>query len=368
MSFVLIDRLEGLSLPADGPLRRDPIVPPEQQSADYLARYDDRTLFYDAVALGPKHVLVTAPAAFNLWDGLRRGFSWEDGSPARLFSRQRLPATELLTFRRRPGALRFRLGQIDRPVRLRESPAAEFAGLNTLVTLSRDNPLPWIREWLDFYVRAHGLEALVFFDNGSEAYPPEAIAETALAAGLKAVAVYQVPFPYGITLRSPDGRRSGILLQPSLLNLMRRDMGAQARAVLNVDIDEIIRTPGDRSIFDLASESWHGMAKVHGSWVYPDPEAELPAPQHLHVRRAIPNARCNQKWCARPNGLLSRFGWSVHFIGERLKSVAHAVPGAELLHCRATTTGWKDTRHRIPEETAADPDLADYFRTWLPHD
>lgn len=44
-----------------------------------------------------------------------------------------------------------------------------FAALNCLFTLSRNNDLRWIRNWVRFHVREHGAEAVLLFDNSSTA-------------------------------------------------------------------------------------------------------------------------------------------------------------------------------------------------------
>src|SRR5213592_2931531 len=42
----------GMTLPAGGPLRREPPRKPEDRQPDYLEKFDSRTLFYDAFRQG----------------------------------------------------------------------------------------------------------------------------------------------------------------------------------------------------------------------------------------------------------------------------------------------------------------------------
>ncbi len=363
MTFIHVETLRGLRLPDASPHRREHVLPPQRRDADYLARYDDRTLFYDAVALDARRVLVTAPVPYNLQPLLEGGFRW-DGKPARRPGIWQNARTEQLLLRRTGDRLEFDLDGSAIPVHVRASVAHRFAGLNALVVVNKDNDLDWIRGWLGYYIRAHGLQALVVYDNGSVRYAPEELAAAAAETGLEAVAVYSAPFPYGPPVKDGPAGRNGRLLQTSLLNLARRDVLSGARAVLNVDVDEIVHVQDGASVFDMAAAKRFGFVKVHGSWVYPAEGSELPAPHKAHIRRGVPDHRCNQKWCTRPGSLLSRLGWTPHRVGERFVRLQKASDAAWLYHCKATSTGWKKKRFDLPKDIMVSPELQSFFSDW----
>jgi len=364
MSGIHVETLQGLVLPEASAHRRDHALPAEARDAAYLARYDDRTLVYDAVELASGRVLVTCPALLNLRallrTGLRRG-----GRAARIRRHWSVATTDMLTLGG-TGPLSVSVDGAEHALPIRRSRAADFAGRNAVMTINRNNALDWIRDWLGFYIRMHGLDAAVIFDNGSDHYSPGDLAETMASAGLKAGAVYSAPFPYGAPVKSPDGRRNGLLLQISLMNLARRDMLSLARAVLNADIDELVETPQGQSVFDMAVARRHSMVKIHGHWVYPAPGTPLPALQRLHSHRAEPERRCAQKWCAVPSGLLSRFGWTPHHVGGPLVRLVPVTPGTRLHHCRATATGWNDNRFDAPAKLVHDTALTALIERGFP--
>lgn len=369
MTFRQIQTLQGLRLPETGQLRRDHVRPPDNRPQRYLDGYDDRTVFYDCVARPDgKGVTLTCPPLLNLWPHLRGGLSAQGQPLARRMRKWSHGQADLIHVRGATKDLTLNIDGHTTPVTIRSRLAARFAGLNALVSMNKNNPLDWIQGWLRHYRQNHGLQAVLIFDNGTEDYSMEALMDCiASVDGLDTIVILQAPFPYGPAMKPVGNMANPRFLQTSMLNLARVDALSQARAVLNVDIDEIIHVADGRSIFDLAVDRRNTMVKVHGSWVYPAPSTDLPAGHTAHTHRAQPNARCNQKWCAVPSGLLSRFGWGVHHVGGRLVRLVKATPGVELYHCLGTSTAWKSKRFdRMPTDLAPDAALRTFWQTRFP--
>ncbi|MEM8555021.1 MAG: hypothetical protein AAGF71_09405, partial [Pseudomonadota bacterium] len=177
--------------------------------------------------------------------------------------------------------------------------------------------------------------------------------------GLKQALIYSAPFPYGPADKSARMDVSPRFFQTSMLNIARRDALDQARAVLSIDIDELVVGPEGRSVYDAAVANRLGMATIPGHWVYPAPNHEGPAPQSLHTYRAVPDAKTNGKWCMTPRGLMSRgFGWAVHKIGGVVQVLFTRQNEFQLLHCRSCSTGWKTGRYTNLHDLAEDPQLS----------
>ena len=367
MTAARLVTLTGLRLPADAPVLRDHVRPEAARDAEYHDRYDRRTVFYDAVRTGTgERVVLTAPPFWNLWPMVRAGLR-RDGQPLRRVTRQRHEKSEQLVLSLpRDSRLSLWIGDTDHPIAPRPSEAAAFAGLNVLATVAKDEPFDWIADWFAYHRSAHGAEAAVIVDNGSTAYAAaDLAAHLAGLPGMAAALVYSAPFPYGPTGGRVKGERNPLFFQTAMLDLMRRDALAEARAVLGIDIDELVWSRSGRSVFDAAARFRHGMVKIHGEWVYPAPADPLPAPQRRHVFRAVPPRKTAQKWCAVPSGLLSRFGWSPHHVGGDLVKLVPRSEDFRLLHCRGTSRGWKSGRFDRPE-TAESPDLAALMARHLP--
>lgn len=367
MTHSHVATLAGWILTADGPLRRDHVRKPERRSDHYLERYDATTLFYDCVYLDDTGTyLITAPRFLNLWRPFREGLRL-NGVAIRGVQRRTWLRCEQVWFRAPKGSLTLTIAGETREIVPRAALAAAFAGLNSLVAVNKNNDLKWIAAWARYYARAHGAEGVVIFDNGSTTYRPEDIADAlSQVEGLKEVAVLTAPFPYGPTDSSRKLEVSPRFFQTSMLNIARRDALSRARAVLSVDIDEIARADSGVRVFDLAVRNPVGMVTIHGSWVYPAPQSEGPQDHGAHVFRQVPDRKCNRKWCATPQGMMSRFGWAVHQIGGVLQNLFTNQSQVSLLHCRGTSTGWKGKRFDLPEKMIEDPDLAAFMARNFP--
>lgn len=359
---------EGFVLPADGPLLRDHVRPADRRSEQYLARYDRTTLFYDAVWLPDRQAhLITAPRCLNLWAPFRAGLRIA-GQPVRRLRRRTWLRCEQVEIPGPENALSLHWRGIDHPIPSRRSETAGFDGCNALVTVNRNNALDWIADWAGFFVRRHGADAVVLFDNGSDAYVPQDIADRlAQVPGLRRVRVFSAPYPYGPADHSKKLEVSPRFFQTAMLNIAKRDPLAKARAVLNVDIDEICISATGRSVFDTATRHPLGMITIPGSWVYPARGTSGPVGHGAHRFRNQPDDRCNQKWCQAPRGPFGRvFGWAVHRVDEVFQNLLTRQSDIRLVHCKGTSTGWKAKRFDLPPGLQEDPALAAVMATEFP--
>lgn len=319
---------------------RDHVVDSAHRTAEYIERYDRHTLVYDLQhdATRARLMLVT-PRLLNLWPLLRDGLRIA-GQPVRRVRRRVFPKCEILTMRAPRDTVSVALadGRILSAVPRAVDPA-QFRGTNAIVTMSRDNPLDWIADWLRFHVRAHGADAVLFMDNGSTSYGTAELTDRiAGVAGLRHATILSVPFPYGPVLGGRNVRIKPNFLQSAMLNMARVGPLAQARAVLNADVDELVQGPRGASLFDAAHRAWHGTVNIGGTFAFPAPGTEGPVPQRAHVWQAEPPCVSTRKWAARPGGLLSRMGWFVHQVGGEPFRLVPESRDFRLVHCSATNT------------------------------
>ncbi|OSP55561.1 hypothetical protein [Pseudoruegeria sp. SK021] len=358
----------GRVLPETSALLRDHVRPAARRSAHYLDRYDRHTLYFDCVYLPEDgSYLFTAPRLLNLWKPFRAGLS-VDGKPVGRVRRRTWLRYEQVTVRAPAGRLRLNFDGDDQPVVARPSLAPAFAGLNCLLTVNKNNDLDWIANWAAYHVAAQGANGVILFDNGSTAYGVQDIcAALSGLAGLKTAVVYAAPYPYGPSDKSSRFEVSPRFFQSAMLNIARRDALSGARAVLNIDIDEVVRrTDGGPSAFDLATQNPLGMVMIDGTWAYPGPEATGPVGHAAHVWQQVPPRGCNPKWCAVPGGWMSRLGWSVHQIGPVRVPPTTAQTQVQLLHCRGTSTGWKSQRFKTPKTLEHSAELARFMARNFP--
>lgn len=357
----------GHVLPTGGPLLRDHVRPADRRSAHYLERYDRTTLYYDCVYLPDRQAyLFTAPRFLNLWTPFRDGLSVA-GKPVSRVRRKTWLRCEQVEVPAPAGALSLTWQGTTAPVTARPAETGGFAGLNAVVAVNKNNALDWIADWAEYYVRAHGAEGVVLFDNGSTDYTPEDVAARLEGVpGLKRARVFSAPYPYGPSDHSRKLEVSPRFFQTGMLNIARRDALAVARAVLNVDIDEIAISATGKNVFDAAVRHPLGLVTIQGSWVYPGPGTTGPVGHAAHRFRNDPDDRCNQKWCLNPRGLFGRFGWAVHRLDEVFQNMLTQQRDIRLAHCKGTSTGWKAKRFDLPPQLREDPALSKTMDRYFP--
>lgn len=362
-----VQHLRAVSVPETLPQRRESEVPEALRTERHDRLFDDRTLFYDCVPLTGGRLLLTGPPLRNLRPLVRQGLR-VGGAHRRLRMRDIGRVTQTVVRGAGPVVLDTAAGAVEVPIR--QSVAERFAGRNVAVCLNRDNALEHVCDWLRFHVSAHGLDAVLIFDNGSSAYAPEDLAGAMAAVpGVAVAGVISAPFLYGGPFELPERRVRLHFLQPALLNLARVEALSRARAVLGCDIDELVAPLAGMSVFDAAAARGVGYVRLAGQWVFPGPGAEAPAPHGSHRYRQEPPAVCGTKWAVRPGSLLARMaGWRVHNVAGALGNAVSVDPRFELRHCAGATTGWKPESRRWQDwqSAVADPGLGAALDRHLP--
>jgi len=110
--------------------------------------------------------------------------------------------------------------------------------LLTLVTLQKDNPLQWIRDWIRWHNLMHGVVRLILYDNGSKEYGYEKLADILENKEDFQTVLVNWDFPYN--WNSWDSRMiRGGWTQQGALNHCYLKYG-HCGWLLNLDIDEYL--------------------------------------------------------------------------------------------------------------------------------
>ncbi len=318
-------------------LRRDPPRPPDDRQPGYLDLFDFDTLFYDVFHGGDAgEVVLVGPPLLNcasLLDGLAFRLPGRNDSIAWVYvpGRSDYQPNFKITLRHATlgGADRLQIEAKGQQVvvPIRANGCSRFAGRRIILTLSKDNPLPWVRDWILFNIRIHGANAVLFYDNGSSAYDLAAL--EALLSNIPGIAAAEVvpwPFPYGPNVGRQKVQDS-FFCQPGALSHARWRYCAAARGVLNSDVDELTVPPHGDSLFDLLERSgraaivypglWadtatakppEGGALRHGDFLYSERWRILPGsfrPERWLLRT---------KWVVQPTLCPKQAEWGVHDI------------------------------------------------------
>ena len=361
-------------------LRRHPPRAPADRQPGYLDLFDFDTLFYDAFrATDPRHAVLIGPPLLNC-QGLLDGLTFRLPDRDDVVAWDYLPNRSIYqpNFRIRlshpslPGADRLLLeaaGQrIEIPIQPNQS--SRFAGRRVILTLSKDNPLPWISDWVEFNTRVHQADAVLVYDNGSTAYCAEELQRhLSSLPGLATAMVVPWPFPYGPGV-GPRNLQDSFYCQPAALEHARWRYCAEAAGVLNNDIDELTVPPPGDSIFGLLERSGRAAIVYPGLWAEGPFSERTDALALRHrdifyserwrsiIGRAFPRRwLLRTKWVAQPARCPDETDWGVHDIYPRQAQSASQealwkLRTTQILYRHFRLLSAKPGRKRIPRRSA----------------
>ncbi|QMU57322.1 MAG: hypothetical protein GKR98_03325 [Boseongicola sp.] len=340
--------LSGLVLPSEDPeLRRDRLGKDGDHDENYDHQYDFNTLVYDCF-FDPtsREVLLLAPPLLNFQALLETAEFLIDGetrAPLRIENLSRCSVIAFAAGPEIPRSLSITHAQFGGMMNIGQSHLETFAGTNAIYSISRNNRLEWIQDWLHYYINEHGATSVILTDNGSTDYSPSELRDAiGDMAGLEQAAILRARYPFGPRAESKVNYAS-LFLQRSMAELCRRRFLGQARAVLNVDIDELFHSKSGQSVFDATVANQDGYVRADAVWVYAtqsDNDGFFRHRDHRFVSMTG-KPKANRKWCVVPQGPQKGRQWLTHFIGGRSDPVD---PDFVMWHCRQISTSWKVDR------------------------
>jgi hypothetical protein len=345
-----------LALPQDAGIRRDVTRPPEFRQADFMEKFDAHTLFYDFIATGKEREhswLLVAPPLRNLMPLLAQSSinGQQVGALATQYYARYLCCDVWMINVGSEGVLwKFPFGSYS--IEPQESQNHLYQGKRVLYTLSKDNDMRWIADWVRFHVRNHGADAVLIYDNASTSYRGEDL-EKALRSENPSleVNVADWPFKYGpqgiIAAQWWDSN----FCQSGAFHDARFRFLEHASSVLNCDIDELVVSQDGGSVFEATEKADGGYLLLGGRWMASTTERPSGAlPRHADFRYLDRAAdACPTKWCVVPAKCALERQWHTHGVGA--KPVARNREFS-FRHFRSISTGWKYPRTPL---TAYDP-------------
>lgn len=344
-------------------MRREPTRPVEHRGAEFDARYDADTLFFDVFHGAQRRVVMVGPPFLNLLPALKEMTvtARPSGENCRFEIREldrhgqihvEVPdGTEALT-------LATAFGTVD--VTISPSELDLFAGRRVLFTLSKNNHLGWIQDWIRFARDIHGAEAVLIYDNSSTHYTPDALAAAIAAVdGIAVARVVTWPFRYG-----PQGLDAwrfwdSDYCQHGAWEHARRRFLQAARSAQNADVDEMVVSTDGRSVFEAAENDPFGVVRYAGRWITgisDRPRDDREVRRHLDyhvvtreqmVRRygilSVDTQRSPQKWTVVPALCPEGAQWRAHSIAGWLPA-QRTSSAFSYRHFREINDSWKYDR------------------------
>ena len=291
---ILIYRPTPVLIPEDSACRRDFLS--RQSTADTLTEadyreYDSRTIFYDVFRCDDdRKVTAIGPPPVNLRNELEKLRITCGGRMISHRKREyrRLCVLELtcdqITNAEKNLPLRFSFPSFDVDIEVPPSPLSSAAAVPHLglMTLQRNNPLPWILDWCRWHHRLHGVSRIVLYDNASDNRDDLAAALTRMDEAVDIVLV-DWPFPYG-----PGRSHKNFFCQIGAQNHYLRRFGSADAWCLNLDIDECLMVGGGKTFTQhLHDCEGNGIVEVlFDSFIVPPHQGQP----------AMANRRINSYW------------------------------------------------------------------------
>ncbi|MEM8592222.1 MAG: hypothetical protein AAGF13_06810 [Pseudomonadota bacterium] len=350
-------------------LYRDRLGEFRDRAPNYDDRYDFHTFCYDCFyQSSANEVWLLCPRLINfqiLLPNLTFAIDGAEHKRVKVEHLSRASIIRLKAVRKRPESVSFKHPLFAGELAVNGEEFERFEGTNAVFSINKNNELEWIKDWLRYYVRAHRGNAVILCDNASTDYTAQELADAmASVEGIQAAAVIPCPFPFG---PNAEGRANtdSLFLQRSMGELIRRRFLGRARAVLNVDIDELFYSRSGRSIFDVTATSEAGYVRADAEWIYPktEPNGTMRHAFHSHLS-ATRKPKANRKWCVAPQGPQKDAQWRTHFLSSQKDPVD---PDFLMLHCRNISTSWKYDRGSTDEiELEHFPEFDTHLRQVFP--
>lgn len=350
---------------APGGARRDRGVTGDGQAPDSHKRYDFETLFYEAVRDGDDVYLI-APKPLNFEPILRQSKYRIDGAPVRRVSVRSYYRHAIVRLPAAPPGTRLELTAPDgsqASCTIQSSETDFLAGLNVELFISKDNDLNWIRERLTFHAARCGTEGLCFIDTGSTAYDMEALGAVVASAGFKKALIVSMPYPWGGINIEPMHRE--LYLQTAAYNLCRIKYLSRARAVVRLDVDEVLKPqPEGQTVFDRAVQSRLGFVAFHGSNRVPAADLDGPYQFADHSWAIAEVEKAGNNWCIVPQGPTGGYQWRCHNPERNVFFPLQKLQGSYFYHCLGISTGWQGWAKRWATEGVTLSHDAEAARFW----
>lgn len=369
MTDTVITRVPGMVIPESLGLRREAPPRVEAPTDAFWDHYDGTTLFYIAMHdAATDRLQVFAPPLLNFAPVVRRAEFFIDGrklAPPRVIHAEKF---DRLVFDKAPmgATLTMAVNGVEGVMPVLACDPARFVGRRVIYTMSKNNDLAWIRDWMVWYQRKHKADAVLFVDNDSTLYSPDALAETLGAVeGYKSVALAQIPFRYGPDFATARRASYAQFLQTAFMNAFWMLSMRYAHAMLNVDVDELIVSARNEAIFDAVETARHGIVMATGHWRYPPPGTS--PVRHLDHTLALPDdPPCAPKYCLRANSLAARQQLKVHGVKNFKRVPFVSRKDFTFLHCRNVSSSRIHERPHgdyaaMIEDSAAQTRLAQVF-------
>lgn len=333
----MVDNCTAIKYPTSWNMQREP-ARPQHLRIDYFGgmkfneNFDWHNAWYDVIQVHENAILLIGPPLYDSknWINTNIGFfdSQNNKLSAQFMELDRVCYTVLTSGFKVDDISMTGMGETQTiPIRQTDH---TFDGKKVLMTLQKNNPIAWIKQWIDYHVTNLGIDGYLIYDNASTDYSANVL-EQELARPDATIKIVSWPYLYG-----PQGSDyapwDSDYGQHVMLEHAKHRYLHNAALVLNNDIDELIVTKGI-TLEDIRSylmQAPAGCLKYKGIWIEPyDYEGHYSASQVAFDHRKFSQYYCTDdsnsigigyKWMLIPQRNMN-CQWLVHNItGPALES------------------------------------------------
>jgi len=232
-----------------------------------------------------------------------------------------------------------------------------FKGLNTGFAIRNGETLETTLEWLTYHVEHHGMNAALILDRAApdsdKSYTNRLKNKAAKIKGLKRLVLLDSPVPLGKPDLPPEAHPYNVPGAPGkdrmeippadpwssplgelqLFELVRARFLDAARAVMTIELYDLLVISKGQNIFDRAIAASHGCIQLDGHQIYPwRIRLNQPARFGDHICRSFDAKGTRKRWCVAPAVAKGNTVWRlIRVVG------ASSAPGetAPYLRCMA---------------------------------
>ena len=246
----MVEQLNRFIFPEEWNYKRNPARPLDLRVLDFDKLYDWDTVWNDAVQINQNIIVLIGPPLYEFSNYLVDNCGFLDGnSSAMPFRIEHLDRAAMTIINTSTFLDNIRLstpnGVYEIPV---NQASTEFADKKVIVTISRNHPIPWLQQWIDYHRVVHNLDGMLIYNNRSTLYTSEQLAN-ALHRSDMIVKIVDYDVPFGVMGGSEwewEGRKGDSLPWDSdfsqyvMLEHAKRRYLYNAKLVINADTDELL--------------------------------------------------------------------------------------------------------------------------------
>lgn len=277
----MVEILSRLIYPSWWNQKREPIRPPELRVINFEKLYDYDTVWNDVVQVNEKTILLIGPPLYGTKTYLQTYCRITDPTGNNL----RCTTTEMdracvvnveiskwvdyLVFHDHQTSFRMKVNHLTNV----------FSDKKVIVTISKNHPISWLKQWIDYHKIVHNIEGLLLYNNQSDIYTSEEL-ENQLIRTDMIIKVVDYDVPFGV-MGGGDWEwegKSGTYLpwdsdfaQYVLLEHAKWRYLHCAKLVINADTDELllINNATLDNVADYCQTGEHSVLLYNGIWVDP---------------------------------------------------------------------------------------------------